>query len=73
MDGTAVKIEIWDTAGQEVVAVQGFYSASHMHQVYKSLAPMYFRGSQAAVVVYDMTDAASFNRAKAWVKDLKAC
>ncbi|CAE8607299.1 unnamed protein product, partial [Polarella glacialis] len=32
-----VKFEIWDTAGQER---------------YKSLAPMYYRGAAAAVVVY---------------------
>lgn len=34
-----VKFEIWDTAGQER---------------YHSLAPMYYRGAQAAIVVYDI-------------------
>ena len=37
-----VKFEIWDTAGQER---------------YHSLAPMYYRGAAAAVVVYDITNA----------------
>merc|ERR1719461_2277280 len=51
-----VKFEIWDTAGQER---------------YHSLAPMYYRGAAAAIVVYDITSNASFNRAKTWVKELQ--
>merc|ERR1712100_371874 len=51
-----VKFEIWDTAGQER---------------YHSLAPMYYRGAAAAVVVYDITNADSFQRAKSWVKELQ--
>jgi len=51
-----VKFEIWDTAGQER---------------YHSLAPMYYRGAAAAVVVYDLTNRQSFVRAKSWVKELQ--
>merc|ERR1712023_59931 len=51
-----VKFEIWDTAGQER---------------YHSLAPMYYRGAAAAGVVYDITNADSFVRAKSWVKELQ--
>merc|ERR1712078_116750 len=51
-----VKFEIWDTAVQER---------------YHSLAPMYYRGAAAAVVVYDITNADSFARAKSWVKELQ--
>jgi len=56
LNDTTVKFEIWDTAGQER---------------YHSLAPMYYRGAQAAIIVYDITNHDSFERAKAWVKELQ--
>lgn len=45
-----------DTAGQER---------------YHSLAPMYYRGAQAAIVVYDIQNQDSFVRAQTWVKELQ--
>lgn len=51
-----VKFEIWDTAGQER---------------YRSLAPMYYRGAAAAIVVYDITNAETFQGAKSWVSELQ--
>lgn len=56
LDDLTVKFEIWDTAGQER---------------YHSLAPMYYRGAQAAIVVYDITNQDTFSRAKTWVKELQ--
>jgi GTPase SAR1 family protein len=38
---------------------------------YHSLAPMYYRGAQAALVVYDITNNDSFRRAKMWVRELR--
>jgi Ras-related protein Rab-5C len=38
---------------------------------YHSLAPMYYRGAQAALVVYDITNNESLRRAKMWVKELR--
>lgn len=32
---------------------------------------MYYRGAQAAIVVYDVTNTDTFGRAKAWVKELQ--
>ncbi|ELA42849.1 small GTP-binding protein domain protein [Vittaforma corneae ATCC 50505] len=52
----AVKYEIWDTAGQER---------------YYSLIPMYYRGAQVALIVYDITSQESFESAKRWVEELK--
>jgi Ras-related protein Rab-5C len=33
--------------------------------------PMYYRNAQAAVVVYDVTKAATLEKAKSWVKELQ--
>ncbi|PVU88928.1 hypothetical protein BB559_005318 [Furculomyces boomerangus] len=55
-NGDTVKFEIWDTAGQER---------------YKSLAPMYYRNANCAVVVYDITQTTSFERAQSWIQELK--
>lgn len=56
VDNTTVKFEIWDTAGQER---------------YHSLAPMYYRGAAAAIIVFDITSSDSFDRAKKWVQELQ--
>lgn len=32
---------------------------------------MYYRGAQAAIVVYDITNQETFGRAKTWVKELQ--
>lgn len=56
MNEATIKFDIWDTAGQER---------------YHSLAPMYYRGAAAAVVVYDITSMDSFERAKKWVTELQ--
>ncbi|QLQ78503.1 hypothetical protein HG537_0A07500 [Torulaspora globosa] len=53
---TVIKFEIWDTAGQER---------------YKSLAPMYYRNANAALVVYDVTQQDSLIKAQSWVNELK--
>ncbi|KAJ2005226.1 GTP-binding protein of the rab/ypt [Coemansia sp. RSA 2322] len=55
-EANTANLHIWDTAGQER---------------YKSLAPMYYRNAAAAVVVYDITQTASFERAKSWIKELQ--
>ena len=38
---------------------------------YASLAPLYYRGAAAAVVVYDITNTESFSKAQFWVKELQ--
>lgn len=51
-----VKFNIWDTAGQER---------------YDALAPMYYRGAEAAIVVYDVTSEQSFEKAARWITELE--
>lgn len=50
------QFQIWDTAGQEK---------------YRSLAPMYYRGASAAIIVYDITREATYRTVKDWVRELK--
>jgi len=52
-----VKFNIWDTAGQEK---------------YRALAPMYYRGSQACVIVYDVTSMPSYKSVSAWIRELQS-
>eukprot|EP00300_Choanocystis_sp_HF-7_P009680 c1656_g1_i1.p1 GENE.c1656_g1_i1~~c1656_g1_i1.p1 ORF type:complete len:204 (-),score=32.39 c1656_g1_i1:81-692(-) len=52
----AMMLHIWDTAGQET---------------YRSLAPMYYRNSSAAIIVFDITRQDSFEALKEWVAELK--
>jgi len=52
-----VKLSIWDTAGQER---------------YASLIPMYYRDANIALVVFDLTDIDSFERAKYWIDTVNA-
>ncbi|CAM9926889.1 unnamed protein product [Ectocarpus fasciculatus] len=50
------QLSVWDTAGQER---------------YHALGPIYYRDADGALLVYDITDAESFNKVKAWVKELR--
>ncbi|KAG9126104.1 hypothetical protein FRC07_004873 [Ceratobasidium sp. 392] len=56
LEDRVLRYEIWDTAGQER---------------FHSLAPMYYRNAQAAVVVYDVTKESTLEKAKTWVKELQ--
>ena len=48
LKGNTHKLEIWDTAGQER---------------FNNLAPMYYRGAAAAIIVFDITSRETFSRA----------
>ncbi|ERE81826.1 ras-related protein Rab-17-like protein [Cricetulus griseus] len=53
---SSLKLEIWDTAGQEK---------------YHSVCHLYFRGANAALLVYDITRKGSFHKAQQWLQDLE--
>ena len=50
-----MKLNLWDTAGQEK---------------FDALTKMYFNGAEAALIVYDVTNTLSFEKAQKWVRDL---
>ncbi|XP_066139680.1 ras-related protein Rab-21 [Euwallacea fornicatus] len=56
IEGRRVTLAIWDTAGQEK---------------FHALGPIYYRSSNGAVLVYDITDQDSFQKVKTWVKELR--
>ncbi|KFP91599.1 Ras-related protein Rab-17, partial [Apaloderma vittatum] len=56
LEGATIKLEIWDTAGQEK---------------YHSVCHLYYRGAHAALLIYDITNKETLNRAKLWLRDLE--
>lgn len=57
LEDRTVRLQLWDTAGQER---------------FRSLIPSYIRDSSVAVVVYDVTNRASFVNTTKWVEDVRA-
>ena len=57
LEDRTVRLQLWDTAGQER---------------FRSLIPSYIRDSSVAVVVYDVSNRASFLNAAKWVEDARA-
>jgi len=51
-----LNLEVWDTAGQER---------------FRSLAPIYYRDANVALICYDITNKKSFESAKYWYKQLE--
>lgn len=56
-DGHDLEIQIWDTAGQEQ---------------YRSLGPIHYRSSLAALVVFDITNRKSFDDINEWVSEFRS-
>ena len=67
LDDCTIKFEIWDTAGQ---VLKYLLFDWRYKERYHSLAPMYYRGAHAAIIVYDVSSPESFARAKTWIKEL---
>jgi len=51
------KLQIWDTGGQER---------------FSSIRPMYYRGSLGALLIFDLTNAASFEHLPQWIEEVRA-
>lgn len=57
LEDRTIRLQLWDTAGQER---------------FRSLIPSYIRGSNVAVVVYDITNAGSFQQTTKWIEDVRS-
>ena len=55
LEGKTVKLQIWDSAGQER---------------FKNICSAYYRGSHGIIVVYSVDDMDSFNNVKNWLNDI---
>eukprot|EP01083_Nonionella_stella_P010953 31135_1 len=56
LEDRVVRLQLWDTAGQER---------------FRSLIPSYIRDSSVAVVVYDISNRASFLNTQKWIDDVR--
>ncbi|XP_055348919.1 ras-related protein Rab6-like isoform X2 [Paramacrobiotus metropolitanus] len=56
LEDRAVRLQLWDTAGQER---------------FRSLIPSYIRDSTVAIIVYDITNATSFQQTSKWIEDVR--
>lgn len=56
VEGKVAKLQIWDTAGQER---------------FRTITSAYYRGAMGILLVYDVTDEASFNNIKNWMKNIE--
>lgn len=56
INGQKVKLQIWDTAGQEK---------------YRSLTRTYYRSANMAIIVYDITSKESFHSVERWILDVR--
>jgi len=56
LDDKVMKLQIWDTAGQER---------------FRTITSSYYRGSDGILMVYDVTDAVSFNNIQQWLREIE--
>merc|ERR1711865_761657 len=56
LEGKTIKLQIWDTAGQER---------------FRTITSSYYRGAHGIIVVYDITDADSFNNVMQWLEEIQ--
>merc|ERR1712000_602867 len=56
LDGKQIKLQIWDTAGQES---------------FRSITRSYYRGAAGALLVYDITRRETFEHLQSWLEDCR--
>ena len=55
VDGKTIKLQIWDTAGQDR---------------FKTITSSYYRGAHGIIVTYDITDRDSFAKVSEWMSEV---
>ena len=55
-DGKMVKIQIWDTAGQDR---------------FRSITKNYYKGAHGIILIYDITNKKSFENVRTWINQIK--
>eukprot|EP00697_Spironema_sp_BW2_P000700 gnl/Spiro4/10959_TR5819_c0_g1_i1.p1 gnl/Spiro4/10959_TR5819_c0_g1~~gnl/Spiro4/10959_TR5819_c0_g1_i1.p1 ORF type:complete len:227 (+),score=23.53 gnl/Spiro4/10959_TR5819_c0_g1_i1:42-683(+) len=58
LEGKTIKLQIWDTAGQER---------------FRTITSSYYRGAHGIIIVYDVTDLASFTNIRDWLAEVERC
>nr|ACO14611.1 Ras-related protein Rab-8A [Caligus clemensi] len=56
LDGKKIKLQIWDTAGQEC---------------FRTITTAYYRGAMGIMLVYDLTNEKSFYNIKNWIRNIE--
>jgi len=56
LDGKTVKLNVWDTGGQER---------------FRAVTSSYYRGSHGVVIVYDITSKSSFDHVISWLQEVE--
>eukprot|EP00371_Babesia_bovis_P003218 XP_001611865.1 Rab1a [Babesia bovis] len=56
VEGRRVKLQIWDTAGQER---------------FRTITSAYYRGADAIIIVFDITDKLSFENVPSWLQEVE--
>ena len=54
--GQVIKVQLWDTAGQDR---------------YRTIAKNYYKGSHGILLLYDVTKSSSFENIREWIKDIR--
>ncbi len=54
--GKTIKVQLWDTAGQDK---------------YRTIAKNYYKGSHGILLLYDITKITSFENIREWIRDIK--
>eukprot|EP00486_Rosalina_sp_Unknown_P007392 CAMPEP_0201574794 /NCGR_PEP_ID=MMETSP0190_2-20130828/19522_1 /ASSEMBLY_ACC=CAM_ASM_000263 /TAXON_ID=37353 /ORGANISM="Rosalina sp." /LENGTH=151 /DNA_ID=CAMNT_0048003543 /DNA_START=209 /DNA_END=664 /DNA_ORIENTATION=+ len=56
VDNKTIKLQIWDTAGQEK---------------FKTITASYYRNAHAVMIVYDVSDRQTFDNIESWLSDVE--